>query len=274
MNSIERFLDYLNSIQVEAPTPWGALHIACLAIIAVFVTVFVYCRRRGITISPNKVFAIYGFSSLVFELLKQLMWSMNVTDGAVTWSYSWYSAPFQFCTMPMYIALVLCFIKNEKLREYLYDFLGFFSIISMTMVMLVPNTVFTTFEVVNIHTMILHGGGLIVALFVLINRLTPHNAKSVMKGFAVFVCLAAIALAMDIAVEKSGINNGAEFNMFYISPYYPCRLPVFVNIQNAVPYPLFLLSYLFSMLAGGFIVLGITRAIRCITQKKSIEKSI
>lgn len=256
---IEKILLFLNSLTMPEPSAWGWFHILCLALSAMAVGFFLIARRKGITIAPNRVFAWYGFTTLLFELTKQLIWSVHEAEGIITWAYSWYSAPFQFCTMPLYISLVLCFLKCEKLREYLYSFLAFYSIISMTLVMLFPGNVFTEHIIVNIHTMVLHGGGFVVAMFVLVNRLTDFTVKSVFRGAAVFLCLTGVALALNVLVECSGINHGAEFNMFYISPYYTSSLPVFCDIQKLVPYPLFLLIYIFSMCAGSFLVLGIIR---------------
>ena len=258
---IERILLFLNSLTMPVPQAWGWFHVLCVMLSAGSVGLFIVARRKGIQIAPDRVFAWYGFSALLLELTKQLMWSVHETDGTVIWAYSWYSAPFQFCTMPLYLSLVLCFVKNKRVRDFLYSFLAFYSVISMTLVMLFPGNVFTEYTVINIHTMVLHGGGFVVALFVLINRLTDFSLKSVLRGAAVFLCLAGTALAMDVLVERSGINHGAEFNMFYISPYYPCRLPVLSRIQELVPYPLFLLTYILSVCFGSILVLGIVKGI-------------
>ncbi len=246
---------------MPVPAAWGWFHILCLTLSALPVAYFIRARRKGVTIVPKRVFAWYGFLTLLFELTKQLMWSVRETDGMISWEYSWYSAPFQFCTMPLYICLALCFLKRGKLSAYLYSFLAFYSVISMTLVMLFPGNVFSGSVIINIHTMLLHGGGLVVAMFVIVNRLTELTVKSVLRGAAVFLCLTVSVLALNIIVECSGINHGAEFNMFYISPYYPCRLPVFSRVWELVPYPLFLLSYIFSVCFGSFLVFGMIKAI-------------
>lgn len=259
---------FLNSLTMETPTAWGWFHILCLALCVLAVGFFILAKRKKITIAPGLIFACYGFLTLLFELTKQLMWSVHESDGVVSWAYSWYAAPFQFCTMPLYICLALCFLKNQTLRKSLYSFLAFFSVISMTLVMLIPGDIFTKYTVINIHTMILHGGGFVVALFVIVNKLTDFTVKSVLRGSAVFACLAGVALALNVLVEHSGINHGAEFNMFYISPYYPCHLPVFSLIRESVPYPLFLAIYLLSMCIGGLIVLGLIRAVTALLKPK------
>lgn len=256
---MKEFLQALNRLTMSCPQAWGPFHIVCIALVLAVTGVFIWDKNHGAHIRPRAVFGVYGFVTLALELTKQLMWAVAERDGSLVWAYSWYSAPFQFCTMPLFISLILFFSKNEKLNGFLTPFLGLFSVISMTAVMCCPGDVFTESVLINVHTMFLHGGGLAVALFVLIRRLTPFTLRAVLKGFCVFLVCTALALALDIAVEKSGINGGETFNMFYISPYYESTLPMFSALWHTLPYPLFLLSYLAAFLAGGCFSCGIAR---------------
>lgn len=245
------------------PTPgiWGAFHCVCFLLVIGAVIWFCIDKKRGGHISPRTVFGVYGFVTLALELLKQLMWAVAETEEGLVWSYSWYSAPFQYCTMPLYISLILFFSKNTKLNGYLLAFLGLYAIVSMTGVMFYPGDVFTEHVLINVHTMCLHGGGLAVSLFVLIRGLVPLRFGSVMKGFAVFLVCTALALLLDVGVELSGLNDGETFNMFYISPYYESTLPVFDRLWKKLPYPLFLLSYIAAFFTGGCLSFGIARGI-------------
>lgn len=236
---------------MPCPQAWGIFHIVCLVLAFGLAVLFYLDKRHGARISPRAVFGIYGFVTLALELTKQLMWAVVETEEGLAWSYSWYSAPFQFCTMPLFITLILFFSRSEKLNSYLYAFLGLYAVISMVCVMFYPGDVFTSSVLINIHTMVLHGGGLAVSLFVLIRRLTPLTFRSVVKGFRVFLICVAAALLLDFAVERSGINHGETFNMFYISPYYESTLPVFNVLWHKLPYPLFLLIYIAVFFAGG-----------------------
>lgn len=256
---MKEFFYFLNSITMPEPRIWSAFHIACFLITVCLTVMFALDKKRGARISPRTVFGVYGFGALALEIIKQLMWAVAETEEGLCWSYSWYSAPFQYCTMPLYLSLILFFSGNEKLNGYLLCFLGFYAVLSMTGVMFYPGDVFTEHVLINVHTMYLHGGGLAVALFVLIRGLVPFTLKSVLKGYGVFLVCAAAALALDIGVELSGINEGKTFNMFYISPYYESTLPVFSSLWHKLPYPLFLLSYLLTFFAGGCLSCGIAR---------------
>jgi hypothetical protein len=62
--------------------------------------------------------------------------------------------------------------------------------------------------------------------------------------------------------------------MFYISPYFPCTLPVFSSIYSAVPYPVFLLLYIAAFLIGGGIVYGAAKGIeKLVLSRKAVAKA-
>lgn len=259
---MKAFLFALNGIKMTCPAPYGTFHLVCIALVLGVACLFYRDKRHGAHIKPRTVYGIYGVFTFILELTKQLMWALVEEEEGVAWDYSWYAAPFQFCTMPLYASLLLLFSKNERLNAYLTAFLAFYAVISMTAVMAVPGDVFTEFTLVNVHTMVLHGGGLALSLFVLIRGLVPFTFASVIKGFIVFLVCTALAVLLNIVVEKSGLNHGETFNMFYISPYYPSTLPVFDVLWEKLPYGLFLLSYIASFFAGGCLTCGMAKAVR------------
>ena len=57
-----------------------------------------------------------------------------------------------------------------------------------------------------------------------------------------------LAIAMTLNLVGHHFIEGT-FNMFYISPYYPCPLVILDNIYAAQPYAVFLIIY-----AVGFVV--------------------
>ena len=65
----------------------------------------------------------------------------------------------------------------------------------------------------------------------------------------------AIALVMNIIWHYYGTD--ATFNMFYISPYYPCTLPLLNIIYDSVPYVIFLILYIIGFVLAASAILGI-----------------
>ena len=56
------------------------------------------------------------------------------------------------------------------------------------------------------------------------------------------------------------------FNMFFISPWYNCKLPILQMIQDSTPYFVFLLSYIVGFSACATIVLATAIGIKKLHQ--------
>ena len=82
-------------------------------------------------------------------------------------------------------------------------------------------------------------------------------------------------MILNVTFVKSGITGGSTFNMFFISPYFPCTLPVLSEIYPVVPYPVFLLLYVLGFITLGFIFFEIIYwtlwVIRKLEPKKKAE---
>lgn len=260
MNVFEKILYDLNNLRMETPTSFGWLHLLWLGLIILTIVLTIVRRKKFNEKKLNTVLLIYGIGSLILELIKQIMWAFNYDNGVVSYSYSWYSAPFQLCTTPMFVALIIPFTKG-KFKDSLLSYLAFYTILSSFMVMMIPSTCFTSQILINIHTMYLHAFAFSVSLYILINKAVKINKENLFNAFKVFIFFVIIALLLDIGIYNSGILNGETFNMFYISPYFPCTLPVFGVIKDSVPYIIFLLSYISIISLGSIIVYLIVKFI-------------
>jgi hypothetical protein len=57
------------------------------------------------------------------------------------------------------------------------------------------------------------------------------------------------------------------FNMFFISPHFPCTLPVLSGIYGKIPYPAFLLLYLVGFALIAAIILGAEIGVAALIRK-------
>lgn len=267
MNALRKILHILEK-DMTTPTPFGWYHWLWI-VLGVVAIALLYTQRRHAGEKQLKwVLGIYGIVAATTELLKQLSWSLDIggAAGGFIWDYSWYSAPFQLCSTPIYVSLICLFLKKGKFRDHLLSYMGFITILGGLMTMLMPSSCFVDDILVNIHTMWLHCGGLVVSVYLLMSNAVPLERKSLLKAGVTFLCFVAVALTLNVAVYHSGILGDETFNMFYISPYFPSELPVFSAIQKAAPYPLFLASYVAALLLGSTVIFIIARAVRYCTQ--------
>ena len=132
-------------------------------------------------------------------------------------------------------------------------FLGTFGLFAGLTVMFYPGDVFISTIGINIQTMVWHGGMVVIGLYCLVSGRLQFTIKQFFSGVLVFVVLVAIAITLNIVVYNSGVLNGETFNMFFISPYFTCTLPV-LNLFQHLPYPIFVLIYILGFILAAFII--------------------
>lgn len=271
VNIFEKVL-YLLQGEMERPESYGWFHLLWIGI-TLFLIIYLSLRKTKNKEKELKtVLLVYGIGAFILELTKQIIWSFNYdpTLNIVSWDYQWYAAPFQLCTTPIFVTLICAFLKDGKVRNSLLSYLAFFTILGSIMTIIIPDSCFVRTIEINIHTMYLHCLSFVVSMYLLIKGHVKIDIENVIKGFYVFLIFVGIALFLDIFIYNIGILNGETFNMFYISPYFISSLPIYDVVQQNVPYLLFLIIYIVSILLGGLIVYGISLLIKKIVLRKKI----
>lgn len=189
---------------------------------------------------------------LLLEAYKQLNFSFDST--AATWDYKWYAFPFQFCSTPMYVMLLAGIVKKGKFQDMLLSYLATFSVFAGICVMIIPTTVFISTIGINIQTMVHHSAMVIIGIYILSTKRVKLNVSSFLNGTLIFISFIVSALALNLILYNSNILNGETFNMFFISPYFDCELPLLSLIQPNVPYIVFLIIYVFGFIIAAFLV--------------------
>lgn len=258
------FLSFLKST-MNKPTLYGWFHLLCFAL-TIGVAVLLSIKLKNADDKKiRKFLLISSIIMICLEIYKQFIFSYSISDGVITWNYQWYAFPFQFCSTPMYIALIASLVKKGKFQDCLYSFLATFGLFGGLIVMLVPSNVFMSYIGINIQTMVHHGLMIVIGAVLLSSKSVKLEHKTILKAGYVFLALSAIALLMNcVYVWCGGTHN---FNMFYISPYKESELLVFKDIQKAVPFVIFLLSYIVGFSLAGYIVLLVAMLINHIISK-------
>lgn len=255
MNMFEKFI-YLLQTKMIRPELFGWFHLLCIFITGLSVFLLYKRKDKYNEKQLKKVLGVYGFIAFILELLKQVSWSFNYNSltNTVTWDYQWYAFPFQLCTTPIYVSIICFFMKKNKIRDALLSYLAYVTILGSLATIIYPTSCFVEDILVNIHTMYLHCGSLVLSLYLIFSKEVKLNKESIKSGVYVFICFVFLALIMNIVVYNLNICNNETFNMFYISPYFIGVLPVFDLVQQLVPYPVFLLFYIVMLISGSYLV--------------------
>lgn len=272
MNFFERIV-YALQFEMERPVSYGPFHLAWLGASILLIVLLAVRKEKNHERCLKTILLVYGIGSLLLELIKQIIWSYNFDPGTGIgyWDYQWYAAPFQLCTTPIFTCLISAFLKKGRLRDTLLSYTAFVTVLGSVATAFYPEQCFVRTVMVDIHTMYLHFGSLVVSCYLLLSGEVPVRFRNLLKGYLVFLVFAAIALGLDLAIYHSGVLRGETFNMFYISPYFPSVLPVFDMLWQKLPYPAFLLLYLFAIFAGSALVWLIAWVCGRIGKRKAVR---
>ena len=150
-------------------------------------------------------------------------------------------------------------------------YISTFSLFAGIIVMVLPTSVFTTLISINIQTMVHHGLQVVFGVY-----MAAYNRSRLSKRFfawaeIVFAAFASVALIMNVIAYHKLVIPGLteEFNMFYISPYMNNDLPVLSAVYPLVPYPVYLIIYLFGFTLAAVLVYAVEKGIVALTLRKN-----
>lgn len=259
-------------LQKEMPEPaaFGWFHCMWIGFMIIAIIGLYLQRKKHSEKQLKWVLGVYGITALVLETLKQLSWSYNMDDmtKSIVWDYQWYAFPFQLCTTPIFVCIISLFLKKGKVRDSLFSYMAFFTILGSISTILIPDSCLINDILVNIHTMWLHLGSFVVSVYLLMTGEISIDFTALKRAFSVFVMFVCIANGLNLFVYNAGVLNGETFNMFYISPYFNSSLPVFDMIQPKVPYLFYLLVYIVALLLGASLIWCVAKLIQRATAKK------
>lgn len=247
------WLYHVLNVQMETPTSYGWFHLLWIGLIvcgsALMGVAAVKLRQKG---EKRLLFGVWIWMVL-FEALKQVLFSVSLKDGAFVWDYQWYAFPFQFCSSPFFILPLAIFPKRERLRASALCFLATYSFFAGLAVFAYPNDVFVSELVIDLQTMTHHGAQVLLGFYAAARLI--HNGQVRLKNYFGAVCLfAALVAVADVMNLLAPLVTDETFNMFFISPFYPCTLVILDRVYAALPYGLFLIVYLCGFSFAAFLV--------------------
>ena len=253
------YLENILSWKTDKLHGYGWFHLIII-VINVCITIVFIRRYKNHNEKQVKMTVFYfGLFFFFLELYKQLF--INVFEDRS--SYNWSTFPFQFCSTPIYICLLTPVFK-EKIREYLYQFMGFYYTIAGLSVMVVPDSVITSEVTITMQSLLWHGAMITLGVYLIITRNLGCKIKEMIPGILLFCSLTCLAIAMNYFFEqmKNQYNLSDSFNMFLISPYYNSTVPVLSKIWDDTNWYVFVCCYIISVNLGALCIFGITYYIK------------
>jgi hypothetical protein len=233
--------------KTESVTPaYGLFHIISLVLV---VTACVFAGIWGGRLSDKNLRKLlFGLwiVLVIGEIYREFIFGADITDATINYTYQWYLFPFQLCSSPLYAFPFVIFLPEGKLRDGFMAFLATFCFFGGASVMVYPGDVLTRVVLSNVQSMLHHGVQAIIGILMVSVNLKKLGIKFYLKGAYVFGGFLGMAMLLNLTVGPAIIANfeNQAFNMFYISPYFNCTLPILSSIQaGGAPYPVVLLLY-------------------------------
>ena len=277
MDIITKIYDIANST-MTAPTTGSAFHLAFVGAVLVLTVLLSWAFRNCTDRALRTLTGFFWVVIVALEIYKQLVFCLSLSDGVFSWDYAWYIFPFQFCSSPLYILPIIAFSGNNKLRERCIAYMMTFSLFAGLAVFCYPGDVFTETAGICIQTMVHHGSQILMGIFYAVRYRDRFGVKHFFSGAKVFVVMSFIAMVLNVVVYHAFLTFGIDetFNMFYISPYFDCTLPLLSTVYEMIPYTGFICVYFFGFILCALIVYsiftGLLREVRSTCSIKPHER--
>ncbi len=250
-------------------------HVQVLAIPGFLLCVFFFIigiKFRNNKKAANLILFFMGLFLALFETYKQICYNymrgFNVING-----YAWDVFPWQICSIPMYIALIMPFIKNDKRRDVLIAFMAVFGMIGgFAALFFNQENLFSWGDVgIYVHTIVWHLVLMMLGFFSI-------GYLSIGKGsylrniniwsytYLLLIIFSVVAEGINFIIpliygEKSAAAMNT--NMWYFSMWYPSPVFVLSNLWNLSPgingwgWIVAYFVYLFALGLADFIIINI-----------------
>lgn len=248
---------------------FGIFHIvALLAAAAAAVTAAVlFARSVRSSGDPEsslvRILSSAGWILAAMEVFKQIYLYFAVNGGA----YDWWFFPFQLCSVPMYLCVLLPFVK-QGIRAAFITFMGGYTFVSAVAALVYPEDFISAAAPLAAHGFIWHALLLFISLLILLSGEADASGKGLFRAFVLFAFLCAIAVSINIlaqpAIDRSLISHPdlphSYASMFYLNPAHISVQPVVSSVQKAAGIPAGLVLYALSIVAAGSLVIRCSSA--------------
>lgn len=207
----------------------------------------------------EKVFFVSGLFLCTSELFKQLILTFSVNDGV----YDWWHFPFQLCSLPMYLLVILPFLKSEGAKHTVLTFLMTFSLLGGIAVFFDTSGMKYPLTILTVHSFAWHI--LLIAIGIssgiLLIRLSPAASESPRLPWRTFLhaSLMYLSFCLTAVVINLMIAPSGRINMFYINPVYPMEQVLFTRISLTLGNSAGIAVYILATITGSAILYALWR---------------
>lgn len=210
MDLIIRFLES-TAWKMTPPVPYHAFHLI-FWIVGLFLSIFIafMLRRIGDKADRWLIFGI-GLFLLISEIYKQLFYTYIIGAG----SYQYERIPFQLCSIPMYLCLILPWLKKGKLKQTLATFIASFGFMGGFVSYFSPESMCLSYWMLTLHSFTWHMILVFLGLYFYFSGRAGKSFRDFYPAAWLYLSLCAVAFSINLMCYDI---PGANVNLFSLGP--------------------------------------------------------
>ena len=210
----------LTAWSMTPPAVWSPFHLAFM-LIGIPLAAFAAwkLRTRSEAFHLHLLFACGVF--LAFSEVYKQLFLYYIENNR---HYDWWYFPFQLCSLPMYLCLLLPFVPHKYQRIFC-TFMYNYNLLGAVMVFVDPSGLMHPYWTLTLHGFIWHILLIFIGLLIAFSRMVLPTAKGFWQSTAVFAAGCVIATIINVTSHPYG-----NADMFYITPYYATTQIVYSQI--------------------------------------------
>ena len=238
--------------RMDAPKLFGGFHIFASLASAAAAMLLARAVLENKNNDTARILAVTGWILVLLEIWKQLFLFYIVNNGV----YDWWYFPFQLCSVPMYLCILLP-LTGKRIRRTFMTFLGGYAFVSAVATLIYPEDILRSYTALTVHGFVWHGLLLFISLVVLHTGSADTSARGLLRASVLFAILCGIAVGINMLAEPimqatPGLPHSWAA-MFYLNPYHLSPQPLVGTIQKTAGIPAGLLLYSIAVAAAGSI---------------------
>lgn len=224
----------------EPPAAFGLFHLSFLGVCMLLAILFAWLGMRMKLYQCDMAVFIAGCLLFVMEIYKQY-YSFFVMNDRV---YDFGFFPFQLCSLPLYLFLLVPFLPEGALKEAFYRFLAFFATMGGCLVMAYP--AFYDRLSLCIHTMVWHTVMISFGVMILFARGYGKSwRRELPSAVIVFVASVILATLLNLLLRPLAYASPNPLNLLYMSPYEKTYFVLIRDVQRVMGWLPAMLCYVF-----------------------------
>jgi hypothetical protein len=198
--------------EMDIPKAYGLFHI-CVMVIGFSLCFFTAWKLRKLDDRKHRFLLLsIGIFLAVCEVYKQLMYEVVLEPGD---GYRWGNFSFQLCSIPMYLCLILPFLKNGPVKRALSGLLMSYNLLGGFIAFFEPSGLFHEHWTLTGHALLWHMLLVFLGAYVGLSGRGCRNGKEFRNTTFAFLALCITAFCINCAFWKISDH---QIKMFFLGP--------------------------------------------------------